>query len=133
MPRRKQSNQILEAAIEGFEAQKLRIQNQIAELRRMLSGEPAQSAAAPQQKKGRRKMSAAARKHIGEAQRKRWAAARKESAQSQAPETAKPKRKISAAGRRRMVEATKKRWGYSERKLRTRPRHKPSRVLFQES
>ena len=53
-------------------------------------------------------MSAAGRQAIAEAQRKRWAALKDESA---APKPAKkPKRKLSAAGRAAIVAALKKRW-----------------------
>ena len=57
-------------------------------------------------------MSAAARKRIAKAQRKRWAAAKKESgiADKTAKPEAKPKRKLTAEGRKRISEATKKRW-----------------------
>jgi hypothetical protein len=52
-------------------------------------------------------MSAAARKRIGDAQRKRWA----ETGAKTASETAaKPKRKLSATGRAAIVAALKKRW-----------------------
>jgi hypothetical protein len=80
MPTHKLTSEILIAAIEGFEQQKLRIDAQIAELRAMLPGGPTAPAAAPQVQKGkRRKMSAAARKRIGDAQRKRWAESKKPS------------------------------------------------------
>ena len=53
-------------------------------------------------------MSAAGRKAIAEAQRKRWAAVK---GQSIEPVAAKrPKRKLSAAGRAAIVAALKKRW-----------------------
>jgi len=53
-------------------------------------------------------MSAAGRKAIAEAQRKRWAAKKENPA---APKAAKkPKRKLSAAGRAAIVAALKKRW-----------------------
>ena len=50
---------------------------------------------------------------MAEAQRKRWAAAKKKPAS--APEVAKPvakkqKWKLSAEGRQRIIDATKKRW-----------------------
>src|ERR1017187_6929401 len=95
----KLTNEIIAAAIEGFEAQKTRIDGQIAELRALLAGGPAESAAAPEPpKRGRRKMSAAGRKAIAEAQRKRWAA--KKAADRSAPDAvSKPKRKLSEAGR----------------------------------
>jgi hypothetical protein len=103
--------QIITAAIEGFEAQKTHIDGQIAELRALLKGgssEPAAAPATPVHK--RRKMSAAGRKAIAEAQRKRWATS-KSAAEASAPEAApKPKRKLSAAGRKAISLATKKRW-----------------------
>jgi hypothetical protein len=101
--------EIITAAVEGFEQQKLRIDAQIAELRQMLTGSPTATAAAPEVPKGKRRMSAAARKRIGDAQRKRWAESKKTSSPA-APAAAKPKRKLSAAGKKAIVEATKKRW-----------------------
>jgi hypothetical protein len=110
MPLRRLTPELIAAAIEGYEAQKSRIDGTIAELRAMLPGghtEAAATPAAPKQK--RRKMSAAARRRIAEAQRKRWAEAKK--ATEPAPQGApKPKRKLSAAGKRRIIAATKKRW-----------------------
>ena len=101
------SPEIMTAAIEGFEAQKQRIDSQIAELRAMLNGPQPTAAAAPQTTK-RSTMSAAGRKRIAEAQRKRWAEAKGVSVPA-APAT-KPKRKLSAAGRAAIVTALKKRW-----------------------
>jgi len=110
MPTLKLTTEIIAAAIEGFEAQKIRIDGKIAELRGLLAGGPARSAAAPEPpKRARRKMSAAGRKAIAEAQRKRWAA--KKAAEGAAPQAvSKPKRKLSAAGRTAIVAATKRRW-----------------------
>ena len=102
--------EIITAAIVGFEQQKLRIDAQIAELRQMLGGGPTATAATPAVPRGkRRKMSAAARKRIGDAQRKRWAESKKESEPSSpvAPET---KRRLSAAGKKAIGDATRKRW-----------------------
>src|ERR1035437_2202801 len=80
MATHKLTAEIINAAVEGFEQQKLRIDAQIAELRAMLTGTPTEPAAtAPDVPKGRRrKMSAAARKRMGDAQRKRWAESKKE-------------------------------------------------------
>jgi hypothetical protein len=105
------TNEIIIAAILGFESQKTKIDAQIAELHSMLPAAPAKSATTPiAPKRKRRKMSAAGRKAIADAQRKRWAASRKAAAPS-APEAApKPKRKLSRAGRAAIVAATKKRW-----------------------
>jgi hypothetical protein len=110
MATHKLTPEIITAAVEGFEQQKLRIDAQIAELRQMLTGTPTDAAATPEPTKlKRRNMSAAARKRIGDAQRKRWAASKIEPAPVP-PEVAKPKRKLSAAGKKAIVEATKKRW-----------------------
>jgi hypothetical protein len=73
----KLSTEILNAAIDGFEEQKNRLNAQIAELRQMLNPASTNGAAAgPTPTK--RKMSAAARRRIAAGQRKRWAAVRKE-------------------------------------------------------
>src|SRR5512133_2459605 len=75
MPTQKLSAEILAAAIEGFEAQKRRIDGQIAELRQLLHGPRTEAApAASPARKRKRKMSAAGRKAISEATKKRWAA-----------------------------------------------------------
>jgi hypothetical protein len=103
------TKQIIEAAIHGFEAQKQRIDAQLAELRGMLSSASAGAAPTSQPTEGKQPgMSAAGRKAIAEAQRKRWAAVKGHSA---APKAAKkPKRKLSAAGKAAIVAALKKRW-----------------------
>jgi hypothetical protein len=108
----KLTNDILSAAIEGFEAQKARIDDQIRELRTMLSGGPADTGA-PQAPTGKRKkFSAAARTRMKEAQQLRWAKVRGE-AEPPAQAAAKPakaKRKLSAAGRKAIQEALRRRW-----------------------
>jgi hypothetical protein len=111
MPK-KHTEEIINAAIDGFTAQKARLNQQIAELRAMLNGGspqvvPASEPAPPK----RRRMSAAARRRIAMAQRARWAKLRGESGQE--PATAKaprPKRRISPEGLKRIIAATKKRW-----------------------
>ena len=113
MPKQKLTPEIIAAAIDGYEAQKIRIDGKIAELRAMLPGGSAEPAATPEPaKRKRRKMSAAGRKAIAEAQRKRWAASKKAAGPGPtAPQAApKPKRKLSAAGRKAISAATKKRW-----------------------
>jgi hypothetical protein len=106
------NEQILEAAIAGFEAQKQKIDLQIAGLRAMLTGAPGVPAAVEKAGKAKRKFSAAALKRMREAQQRRWAKVRGESTApaEAAPKSAKPKRKISAAGRRAIAEAQRKRW-----------------------
>jgi hypothetical protein len=99
--------EIIHAAILGYEEQKRHIDLEISELRAMLAGHTTETASAEAPTHQRRKMSAAGRKAIAEAQRKRWAALKKTSAPEAAP---KPKRKLSAAGRKAIIAATKKRW-----------------------
>ena len=114
MPTHKLTPEIINAAIVGFEQEKVRIDAQIADLRSMLDGGPTEPAPTPEVPKGkRRKMSAAARKRMGEAQRKRWAESRGQAESPSAPvtpEPSKPKRKLSAAGKAAIVAALKKRW-----------------------
>src|ERR1035437_3191594 len=109
MPTHKLTPEIITAAVEGFEQQKRRIDAQIAELRAMLTGTLTATAATPEVPRGKRRMSAAARKRIGDAQRKRWAES-KGTSLPVAPEVPKPKRRLSAAGKAAIVAALKKRW-----------------------
>jgi|SRR6516164_581681 hypothetical protein len=114
MPTHKLTPEIIQAAIEGFQQSKLRIDAQIAELRAMLPGgrtEPVVTLEAPTGK--RRKISAAARKRMKEGQQRRWAKIRGEAespSSAVTPEPAKPKRKLSAAGKAAIVATLKKRW-----------------------
>jgi len=123
MPNLNLTPEILAAALQGLEAQKARLDDQIAEVSRMLGARPQEPApaAAP---KPKRRMSGAGRKRVAAAQRKRWAefhrqkaaaakGAGKPAAAAKAP---RPRRKLSAAGRRRIVEATRKRWAEFHRK-----------------
>jgi len=70
----KLTNEIIAAAIEGFESQKKRIDDQITELRQMLRPGTANGVAPPAPAKRKRELSAAGRKAIGDAARRRWAA-----------------------------------------------------------
>jgi hypothetical protein len=98
----KLTNEILNAAIEGFEAQKTRIDDQIRELRAMLSGGPAKPDTTPEPgKRKRRKMSPAGRKAIAEAQRKRWAASKKQAGST--PKKAIAQKKMSPARKAALV------------------------------
>ena len=107
--------EIINAAIVGFEQQKLRIDTQIAELRAMLDGgstKPGPAAAPEPSTLKRRKFSAAARRRMKEAQQLRWAKIRgeSESAAPSTPELEKAKGKLSKAGRANNVAALKKPW-----------------------
>src|SRR5436305_14009590 len=105
------THEIITAAIAGFEAQKLSIDSQIAELRSMLDGQSSGPAATPSATgKRKRKFSAASRRKMAAAQKARWAGIKKSSEPPKA-ESAKPKkRKMSAAGRAAIAAAVKKRW-----------------------
>jgi hypothetical protein len=69
----KLTTEILNAAIEGFESQKRRINLQIDELRQQLRGGRTEATEAPAGPARRRKMSAAGRRRIAAAQKARWA------------------------------------------------------------
>jgi hypothetical protein len=107
-------NELLAAALIGYEQQRSKIEGKIAELEHEIAS------------LGRRNMrlsrdgtaltrkhtiSAAARKRIAAAQRKRWAAFHKNQKATSAKQAAAgPKRQMSTAARKRIAEATKKRW-----------------------
>ena len=82
------SREILEAALQGLESQRERLDEQIAEVRGLLGGRasrPAKThsapapaaAAASETPRKKRALSPEARKRIAAAQKKRWAAFRK--------------------------------------------------------
>lgn len=107
--------EIIAAAVEGLEARKVTIDHQIAELRAMLSGTPAETTAEPEVPTGKRKkFSAAARRRMAQAQKLRYARLRGEGAPTEPAAVdaskARPKRRISEEGMKRIIAATKKRW-----------------------
>ena len=81
----KLTNEIITAAIAGFEAQKTHIDSQIAELRAMLTGQPAKKTAAPEGPAPKRKVSAAARRKMALAQKRRWEKVKEQTEVAQAP------------------------------------------------
>jgi hypothetical protein len=108
------TKEIVDAAIEGFEAQKRRIDDQISQLRRFVvkgAGVPSSSAVTARRKSGRHRISPEGRAAIAEAQRRRWAA-KKAGASAEATPTnvVAKKRRLSAAGRKAISEAAKRRW-----------------------
>jgi hypothetical protein len=113
MPTQKLTNEIITAAIQGFESQKTYLDGKIAELRAMLDGS-AESATSPEATPGkRRKFSVASRKKMALAQKARWAKIKGQSEPAQpaaTPATPKRKRRMSKEGRARIVAATKARW-----------------------
>lgn len=88
MPRGKSSHDqnMLAMALIGYESEKKRIDERIAEIRAKLGSGKAARAATPDTgaaaPKKRRKLSAAARKRIAAAQKKRWAEHRKATGQA---------------------------------------------------
>ena len=105
MPTPRLTNEIINAAILGFEGQKNRIDAQIAELRAMV---PSSNGSKPETRVHKKRgMSAAGRAAVAEAQRKRWAATKEQSVGEPAK---KAKRKLSPEGRAAIIAATKRRW-----------------------
>ena len=78
--------EILEAALQGLEAQRQKLDEQIAQVRAMMGRRGGRSSKAAQSQSGatgegtRRNLSPEARKRIAAAQKKRWAAFRKNQA-----------------------------------------------------
>ena len=112
MPRtQNQDPEFLHAALIGLQYKLSALEQRIAELRSQLGGQPASpkaAPAAPESGAKKRTMSASARRRIGLAQKKRWAAFNAAKSKAAAP---KPqKRVLSAEGKARIIAATKKRW-----------------------
>jgi hypothetical protein len=126
MPKQNLTPEIIAAAIIGFEQQKLHIDTQIAELRSLLTGGPAEpTAAAPGAPTRKRRVSAAARRKMALGQKARWAKVRGES-EPATPEAPKPKRRISKEGMARIIAATKKRWAAFHKAEKPAPKTKLS-------
>jgi len=84
------NSQLLQAALEGLQLQRDRIEEQISQVRSMLGGVARKAApAAPAKPGGRRDLSPAARRRIAAAQKKRWAAYRKAAKGAKGAKTAK--------------------------------------------
>jgi hypothetical protein len=111
MQQLKLTNDILAAALIGFEAQKVAIDGKIAEIRLQLDGGRPEPASSSEIRKPRKKRSAAARRKMALAQKARWAKIQQVSApQPASSATEKPRRAMSEAGRKRIAAAQKKRW-----------------------
>jgi hypothetical protein len=115
-------NEILEAALIGYEHQKKRIETKIEQLRTHLGGHVAQVSEAPVLGK-RRPFSAATKKRMAAAQRRRWANKNAGEAETASEETAAPvmatkkakRTPTSAEGRERIAAAQRKRWAASKK------------------
>jgi hypothetical protein len=104
--RRQIDSSLLEMALVGYQAKRDEVVQKMAEIESQLGVATAPSAAA----EPKRKMSAAGRRAISAAQRKRWAASKKAAQPPAMPEAPKAKRRLSKAGRAAIVAATKRRW-----------------------
>ena len=109
MPKLKMDRSILEAALVGLGHTLSEVTSKIAEIKRVLGGHDGTDA---QTQRTQRTMSAAARAKIAAAQRKRWAAQKKQQGQASAlaKQASPKKRRINPAARKRMADATRKRW-----------------------
>src|SRR5262249_1605316 len=104
------TTEILTAALENLTAKRQQIDEQIAGVRRLLGGSK-NGASAPAGPAGhKRRMSAAGRRAIAEAQKRRWAEQKAAAGVTPITKAKKPKRKLSPAGRAAIVAALKKRW-----------------------
>ena len=105
------THEIINAAIEGFEQQRARIDQKIAELQAMRSGLPVLTGASESVPGKRKRFSAAVRRKMAMAQKARWAKLKGEPAgDNKTLSVPKTKRKMSKEGRERIVAATKARW-----------------------
>ena len=104
---------LLTAAIIGCQAKLQEIDARMAELRNRI-GEHSASPAPAGGRATKRVLSAAARRRMAVAQKKRWAAVRKGKAEGAvkpaAAKAAPKKRRLSPEGRARIVAANRKRW-----------------------
>ena len=107
---------LLVAALAGYEQQRSELVERIGEIRRQLGGRASAATSNDTVPGRKRTMSAAARKRIAEAQRKRWAAYRNgqeptsEKKTVPAKNATRPTRRMSAAARKRIADAQRKRW-----------------------
>src|SRR5262245_28660749 len=109
MPPIKLTQEILAAALEGFEAQLIRIDARIAEIRQLLHGRRTESATRSRSGRPRKRFSAATRRKMALAQRARWAKIRSKSRLS-SPATAEPVAKAQAARNKSRKKATVKKF-----------------------
>ena len=105
---------ILNAALESLTSKRQQIDEQIAEVRRRLAGSTNGASAGLAHAGRKRRISAAGRRAIAVAQRRRWTE-KKAAVLTHATATKKPKRKLSPAGRAAIVAALKKRWAAARR------------------
>jgi hypothetical protein len=104
------TSEILNAALESLTAKRQQIDEQLAEVRRLLTGSKNGHPATSEPVTRKHRISAAGRRAIAEAQKRRWAEKRAATGTTPAKKAKQPKRKLSPAGRAAIVAALKKRW-----------------------
>jgi hypothetical protein len=104
-------DRLLELALRGLEAERARLDTEVAELKSQLSGSTVRTLAvvAVTGRRRRRKMSAEARRRISEAM-KRKHAERRAAAQTGQKTTPRQRTGLTAAGRKKLSEMMKARW-----------------------
>lgn len=106
------TQRLLELALKGLQAERVRVDDEISQIKRQLGGSRSRiSESAPTEVglKKRRTMSAASRKRISEGMKRRYAAMRSAlQSPNQKKQTEAPG--LSAAGRKKLSEAMKARW-----------------------
>ncbi len=110
MPNAPVDSEILRAALIGYQSQLGSLDEKIAAIRARVHSAEGHSVASTAQPSTKRVLSAAARRRIAVAQKKRWAAVR---AQGKGVVKAVPpakKSRISPEARKRIIAAAKKRW-----------------------
>jgi hypothetical protein len=103
-------DRLLELALKGLEAERARIDNEIAEIESQLRGSTGSTgrAVSMTRRRKRRKMSAEARRRISEGMKKRHAELR---TASKTPPMKQPRGAgLTAAGRKKLSEMMKARW-----------------------
>jgi hypothetical protein len=107
---RQLTTEILNAALENLTSKRHEIDEQIAEVRRLIGGSRNGASAVSEPARPKHRISAAGRRAIAAAQRRRWAEQKGATGASADKAKKKPKRKLSPAGRAAIVAALKKRW-----------------------
>lgn len=82
MPEQHLNPEILAAALHGLEAQRARLDTPIAEVRRLLGARLQQPSAPSEAPRPKRKMSAAGRKRMAQAAKRRWAGFHRQKAEA---------------------------------------------------
>jgi hypothetical protein len=126
------TTEILNAALENLTARRHQIDEQIAEVRRLLGGGRNGASAESKPTGPKHHISAAGKRAIAAAQRRRWAE-QKAAAGTGTAKAKRPKRKLSPEGRQAIVDALKKRWAAkraaaSAKKPATKAASKPAKV-----